>query len=190
MKKIVLFILLAFSLSLFSQENKNFTFDLGLSQTYKGFFYLYDGLVDIGIGYNIKLTGNLFGGLSFHVDYLNRKNTPAKTFVYRPKLDLFYRFNVSPRFSIVPVVSVGYSFLNLVNKEFDYSETQQGINTAAELRFAWNTKKRIDYYLFGRYDYIYLDKDEDFTRLEYFRNVHLSGFGIGIKIKPKNYADE
>jgi len=138
----------------FSQETSNFSFDLGLSQTYKGFFYLYDGVVDVGIGYNIKIIGGLYGGLSFHVDYLNRKNTPARSIVYKPKLDLIYSFRVNPRFSIIPVVSIGYSFLNLVNKEFDYSETQQGINPAAELRLAWNTKKRIDYYLFGRYDYI------------------------------------
>ena len=60
MKKIILLILLTFTLSVFSQEKSNFSFDLGLSQTYKGFFYLYDGVVDVGIGYNIKMIGGLY----------------------------------------------------------------------------------------------------------------------------------
>lgn len=84
------------------------------------------------------------------------------------------------------MVFVGYSFLNISNGEFNYTEIQKGFNTGAELKFIWYSQASVDYYIFGRYDFIYLDEDLSFTQLEYYRKVHLSSFGIGIKIKPKN----
>jgi hypothetical protein len=33
------------------------------------------------------------------------------------------------------------------------------------------------------YDYTYLNKDKDFTQLNYYRNIHLVSFGIGAKLK-------
>jgi hypothetical protein len=161
--------------------------DAGLTQTYKGFFYLFDGIVDVGAGYNHHLVKGLFAGPSLHLDFLNRKNTSGRTLVYKPKVNILYEIQITNRFGIVPVASVGYSFLNISNKEFGYKETQQGINLSGDLRFIWKTNDRLDFYIFGRYDYIFLDKDEEFTRLDYYRNVYLTSFGIGIKIKPKDH---
>jgi len=171
--------------SAFSQKKNYFTIDLGLTQTYKGFFYLYDGVVDIGAGYNRHILDHLYGGFSFHIDYLDRSGSSARTIVYKPKVNLSYDIQVSSWFTINPVAFVGYSFLNLSNTEYDYAESQNGINCGADLRLLWETSSRLDYYLFGRYDYIYLTEDRNFTQLDYYRRVHLSSFGIGVKIKSR-----
>jgi len=62
---------------------------------------------------------------------------------------------------------------------------QSGVNIAPELKISWRTNARVQYYIFGRYDFIYLDEDKDFTKLEYYRKVNLTSFGIGIFIKSK-----
>ena len=173
--------------SLFSQKNY-FNVDLGLSQTYKGFFYLYDGIIDIGAGYNRHIMDHFYGGFSFHIDYLNRSNTSARTMVYKPKASLSYDINVGSWFAINPIVFVGYSFLNLSNKEYNYTDNQNGINCGGELRLVWRTENRLDFFIFGRYDYIYLTEDINFTQLEYYRRVHLSSFGLGLKIKSRRDA--
>jgi len=180
-------IILLSNLNCYSQEKSYFNVDVGLSQTYKGFFYLFDGVIDVGAGYNYRLVKDLYAGPSFHMDFLNRKNTSGRTQVYKPKFNLLYEIKIVKRFFVIPVASVGYSFLNISNKEFDYKETQQGILLGGDLRLLWKTNNKIDFYLFGRYDYIYMNKDYDFSRLEYYRDVNLTSFGIGINIKPKQH---
>ncbi len=168
-----------------AQEKRNVTINLGLSQTYKGFFYLFNGIVDVGAAYNHQIIKGLYGGASFHIDYLSRSNSSARTIVYKPKLNLNYNIKTTSWLSINPLVFAGYSFVNISNGEYNYAETQNGFNTGAELKFIWYTQGTVDYYLFGRYDFIYLNEDKSFTLLEYYRKVHLTSFGIGIKIKPK-----
>jgi hypothetical protein len=185
--KILLVSLLFLSLSGFSQRESNWTIDIGLTQTYPGFFILYNGSVDIGAGYNTKLTGDLFGGGSFEVQFLKLSGTQSRTTIYKPKLNLHYRFKVGKSFSIIPWFSVGYSFLNIKNTEYNYADTQSGLNISPELKLLWNTQTRIDYYFYGRYDYIKLSKDAGFTHLKYYRNIDLTSFGIGILIKQKEH---
>jgi hypothetical protein len=173
--------------SISAQESQQVTIDMGLSQTYKGFFYLYNGIVEFGLTYNHQIIENLYAGASFHLDYLSRNNSSARTIVYKPKVNLNYNIMTTSWLSINPMVFAGYSFVNLSNSEFNYVETQNGFNTGAELKFIWYSKAKVDYYIFGRYDFIYLDEDLSFTRLEYYRKLHLSSFGIGIKIKPQKH---
>lgn len=172
-------------ISISAQEKRSVTIDLGLSQTYKGFFYLYSGVVEVGAAYNHQIVKSLYGGASFHIDYLSRSNSSARTIVYKPKLNVIYNFKITQWFSINPMVFFGYSFVNLSNGEYQYTDTQKGINSGVELKFIWNSPASVDYYIFGRYDYIYLKEDVNFTLLEYYRKVYLTSFGIGIKIKPK-----
>lgn len=185
MKKLATLILFAISLNTLAQEKSNISVDLGLAKSHKGFFYLYQGVVDMNIGFNRKLLKGLYAGAAFQTEYLRLKNTVARTFVFKPKINLHYRIDFSGKFSLVPWVSVGYSFLQIKNKEFDYSDNVAGWNLGPELKFIRKTKTQVNYYIFGRYDYIYIGKDPGFTQLEYFRNVHLSSFGIGVFIKPK-----
>lgn len=187
MRKVcILLILTLFScVSLVAQEKRNVTIDLGLSQTYKGFFYLFSGVVEVGAAYNHQIVKSLYGGASFHMDYLSRGNSSARTIVYKPKLNINYNIKTTSWLSINPMVFAGYSFLNISNGEFNYAETQSGFTSGAELKFIWYSEASVDYYLFGRFDFIYLDEDLNFTQLEYYRKVYLTSFGLGIKIKPK-----
>ena len=192
-KKMRLFLKLVFvcvmltPLTGFSQRESNWTFDIGLTQTYPGFFNLYNGSVDAAAGYNMKLTHGLFAGASFGIQFLKLNGTQSKTVVYKPKIIIHYRFGIGKNFNIVPWVSAGYSFLNIKNREYNYAETQQGFNLSPELKLLWNTKTRVDVYIYGRYDYIKLNEDADFTRLNYYRDVHLTSFGIGVLIKKKKH---
>jgi hypothetical protein len=179
---LILFLMLLWICSL-SQEKKYFSFDLGLSQNHKGFFTLYGGIIDVGGSYNLNIMGNLYTGASFHLEYLKRTNTSSGTIVYKPKLNLHYNFKIAQRIYLTVLAALGYSFVALSNKEFSYKETQHGINPGAELRSLWKTHGKTDFYVFGRYDYIYFAKDEDFTQLEYYRRMHLTSFGLGIKIR-------
>ena len=186
MKKLYFLILILISLNSFSQERNNISIDLGLANTHKGFFYLYQGMVDANIGYNLKLWNGLYGGAAFQTEYLKLNNTQANVLIFKPKINLHYYINFSDKFSIVPWMSVGYAFLQIKNKEYDYSDNVAGLNLSPELKLVRKTQSRVNYYIFGRYDYIYLNEDPEFTKLEYFRDVHLTSFGIGIYIKPKN----
>jgi hypothetical protein len=182
---IFLIVTLFFWLSLHAQEKRNVTIDLGLSQTYKGFFYLFNGVVEVGAAYNHQIIKSLYGGASFHMDYLSRSNSSARTIVYKPKLNINYNIKTTPWLSINPMVFAGYSFVNISNGEFNYAETQTGFNSGAELKIIWYSDASVDYFLFGRFDFIYLNEDRNFTQLEYYRKVYLTSFGLGIKIKPK-----
>ena len=185
-KAIIILVAALFSyISVNAQEKRNITIDLGLSQTYKGFFYLYSGIVEVGAAYNHHIVKNLYGGASFHIDYLSRSNSSARTIVYKPKVNLNYDFKITSWFRINPMVFAGYSFVNISNAEYDYSETQKGFITGTELKLILHSTSPVDYYLFGRFDYIYLKKDLNFTHLEYYRKVYLTSFGIGVKIKSK-----
>jgi hypothetical protein len=183
--KILLVSLLFLSLSGFSQHESSWTADIGLTQTYPGFFNLYDGSVDIEAGYQTKLVGSLFAGGSFGVQFLKLDGSLSKTIVYKPKLNLSYRLKAGKNFRVIPLFSVGYSFLNIKNNEYGYATTQSGLNLSPELKLLWKTGIRTDFYFYGRYDYIKLNEDTDFTHLNYYRNVSLTSFGIGIVIKQK-----
>ncbi len=182
-KHYLILLILIMSFNGHSQEQPSFTFDLGLSQNYKGFFTLYKGVIDAGAGYNHKIIGNLNAGATFHLGYLKRSNTSSGTIIYKPKINVHYNLMITPKIYLTLLAAFGYSFVSLSNKEYDYQETQQGINPGAELRVSWRTPRKTDFYIFGRYDYIYMAKDETFTQLEYYRQIHLSSFGLGIKVK-------
>jgi len=152
-------------------------------QNHEGFFKLFDGVVDVGAGYNRELVKDLYGGIAFHIAFLNRQNTTSRTAIYKPRLNLHYYIHVSEKVAVIPVMNLGYSFLNLSNREYDYKEIQSGLNSGGELKVLWKRNQTLDYYIFGRFDFIFLDKDESFTRLKHYRNVYLTSFGLGVRIK-------
>lgn len=166
-----------------AQRDTRINIDLGLVQNYQGFFKLFDGVVSLGAGYNHTLHQNLYGGADFHVGFLRRKNTTARTTIYMPGLILNYGIHVSRKVVIIPQVKLGYALLTISNSEFDYKETQSGWNPGGEVRLRWKQERRLDFYLFGRFDYIYLGRDESFTMLDYYRQVYLTAIGIGVHIK-------
>jgi hypothetical protein len=178
---IILLFLVPFSGN--SQKASNIQFDLGLIQNYSGFYKLFDGLVEAGGGYNRELLKNFYGGAAFRIGFLNRKGTTNRTVIYKPGLNLHYYIHFSDRLALVPVATISYAFLNNSDKEFSYRELQTGWSPGAEVRMIWKRDRKMDFYLFGRFDYIYLDEDADFTQLEYYRQVWLTAFGLGLRLK-------
>ncbi len=168
-----------------AQKASNFQFDLGLYQNHQGFFKLYDGIIEAGAGYNMELIDGLYGGMAFRMGILGRKGTSGRTAIYKPGLNLHYYIHLSGKLAIVPLASISYSLLNISNKEYNYRELQTGWSPGAELRMYWKRDRKIDFYVFGRFDYIYLDEDKDFTQLEYYRQVWLTAFGLGLRLKSE-----
>ncbi len=125
----------------------------------------------------------MFGGFSFHFTYLDRSYTKSRTFFYKPKINLQYYFHLSKRFALVPGFAVGYALIQLKNSEFNYNDLGQGINIEPDLKLMWTRQAKAEFYLFGRFDFIYLNKDSDFTQLNHYRNVYLTSFGVGVNIK-------
>ena len=167
----------------FAQTGSHINVDLGLTQNHQGFFKLFDGIVDVGASYNHELFKNFYGGFAFHMSFLNRKNTSARTTIFKPGIQLNYIIHLSENIAVIPQGNLGYAILNISNKEYSYKEIQSGWNPGGELRVLWKRDHLLDFYIFGRFDYIYLDEDQSFTMLEYYRNVYLTSFGIGMRIK-------
>lgn len=165
------------------QRASNFEVELGLVQNHRRFFTLFNGVLEAGAGYNRELFRNFYGGASFRMSFLNRKGTAGRSVFYKPGLNLHYHIHLSRAVAVIPQVGINYAVLNVSNKEFSYRENQKGWNPDAQVRVLWKRDKKLDYYVFGRFDYIYLDRDEEFTRLEYYRQVYLTSFGIGLRIK-------
>lgn len=182
-RTLVIVILFVFSVPGMSQHKKYVTVDLGLLQVHQDFFKLYDGILDVGASYNRSIHGNLYGGLDFHMGFLHRQNTSARTTILKPAILVNYMFHVSQHIVIIPQAKIGYGFLRLSNGEYNYKETQSGWNPGGELRVQWKRERQIDFYVFGRLDYIKLNKDESFTMLDHYRHVYLTSFGLGIFIK-------
>lgn len=169
-----------------AQKSSNFQFDLGLTQNYNGFFKLFNGILDLGAGYNHELARDLYGGFHFRMSFLNREGTTNRATAYKPGINLHYYINLSDQLALIPVASVGYAILDISNKEFSYRETQAGWNPGAEVRMLWKREKKLDFYVFGRFDYVHLGRDEDFTLLEDYRDVYLSSFGLGLRLKSNH----
>ncbi|MCB2221442.1 MAG: hypothetical protein KQI35_13665 [Bacteroidetes bacterium] len=170
-----------------AQQSSFITAELGLLRNQNGFFRLFDGIVDAGVAYQFSILNKLYGGASFHAGFLNYQNTSAKSVLYRPHLSLQYSIHLSPRIAMEPQAGIGYAFVRITNQEYNYKNMQTGVNYSGTLKLRWKSEGKLDYYLFGRYDFIYLNKDDDFTQLEYYRRIQIFAFGLGLHIKPGKY---
>ena len=171
---------------IFSQEKFHINVDIGYPSPDEKFFTVYKGVIAANIGAGYKLTGALYGGISFNYIYTRQKNPEVNARYYIPALNIKYKQKLPFRFFVLPEIGVGLFFLNLKCSEYDYNDTQKGINLYGKLALGYPVSKLFDILLFYRYDFLHLKKDEEFTRLEYFRNLHISNFGIGINLKIKN----
>lgn len=184
MKKLLLIISLVYCIAIPGLSQRQYlSFEGGLSKNYKGFYTLYKGILNIGGSYQLRVYKPLYAGMAFRINYFRRANTTAGLTLYKPGINVSAEIPVIKRIKIVLRMGAGYAFLRNTNREFGYKETQTGINSTAELNILWITKDKFDYYIFGRYDHIYLDEDTNFTRLEYYRNINTTDLGIGIRIK-------
>jgi hypothetical protein len=115
--------------------------------------------------------------------YLNRGNAESRSLVFKPKIGMQYFIHVSRSFAVVPGLSAGYALVQLRNKEYYYKDLQGGGNLGTDLKIIWTRPLKTEFYFFGRFDFIYLSKDTEFTTLNRYRNVYLTSFGVGVNIK-------
>ena len=187
--KLILKISMAFFIifcgnKIFAQEKSNV--NLEISKMFeRSFFNRY--LFDIGTGYNTKKNKFYIGG-SLNITYskLKYSGNDTKTFIIKPRINISYPINLGDRINFEPKFGLGYSIIYMNSKKYDFTDYQQGINTLLELKFNYITKTKVDYYFITNYDYIYLKKNESFTKLNYYSNIHLINFGIGAKLKFYN----
>lgn len=169
---------------IFAQEKSNIYFEM--SKMFEHSFF--NGYIfDTGTGYNTKINKFYTGG-SLNLTYSKVKYSDAntKTFFIKPRINISYPNNLGDRINFEPKFGLGYSIIYMNSNKYDFSDYQQGINTVFELKFNYITSTRLDYYFIINYDYTYLKENANFTRLNYYRNIHLINFGIGTKLKFYN----
>lgn len=169
----------------YPQKGSNFHVDAGLVQNHQGFLELFDGVVGVSGGYNHELVNNLYGGIHLQTSFLNRTGTTNRAAFYLPGINIHYVISLTAKIGLVPFAGVSFAALNLSNKEFDYREVQTGYGPGTGIRLLWKRDAKAEFYLYSRFDYIHLSKDDDFTRLENYRNMYQTSFGLGIRIKSE-----
>ncbi|HOF06419.1 MAG TPA: hypothetical protein PLE59_01090 [Bacteroidales bacterium] len=167
---------------MFAQEKSNINIEISKPIIEESIFNRY--LFDIGTGYNIRKNKFFIGGsLNMTYSKLNTKELDTKTFFIKPRISVSYSPVTDKRVTVEPKIGIGYSIIYMNSKKYDFTDYQYGINGLLELKINYNTKKILAPYFVVSYDYMYLKKDENFTQLNYYRNIHLINLGIGVKIK-------
>ena len=189
MKYVSVFIIYYFFISVipsFSQEKFCINVDVGYPSPDERFFIGYKGVITANFGVAYKLTNNVYAGISFNSLFTKQKNPVVNASYYFPAINIKYEQKLPFRFLILPEAGTGLSFLNIKSSQYDYNETQNGINLYGKLAMGYSVNTMLSILIYYRYDYIHLNKDEEFTKLEYFRNLHIKNFGISVNIKfPK-----
>ncbi|MFA4852667.1 MAG: hypothetical protein WC868_02415 [Bacteroidales bacterium] len=182
--------ILFLSSNIIAQEKSNISLEISKTVKIQSFFdrYRFDG----GTSYNLKISNYYIGG-SLNITYSKLYYEPnltygdygndTKTFIIKPRINIAYPIKLSAKVYFVPKFGMGYSIIYMNSKKYDFTDYQYGSNTCLELKLNYITKTKMDYFFLINYDYIYLKKNENFTQLNYYRNVHLLNFGIGAKLK-------
>ncbi|GEM_PF-651903 len=166
---------------IFAQEKSDIYLELSKPLLEYSLFNRY--IFDVGTGYNAKIN-RLYVGASLNMTYSKLKGEyNTQTYFIKPRVNILLPIYGSNLSTFKIKLGLGYSVISINNKKYAFSDLQQGINAILELKFNYITKTRFDYYFIINYDYTFLNKDKNFTQLDYYRNIHLVSFGIGAKLK-------
>lgn len=189
MKHLIFFIVCYFFVCvnlIFSQEKFHFNIDVGYPSPGDKFFTYYKGVIATNIGAGYKLTGTLYSGFSFSYLYTRQNNPEVSARYYIAALNSKYKQKLPFHFFVLPEAGAGVFLLNLKCSEYDYNDSQKGITLYGKLALGYALFPFLDILGYYRYDYLHLKKDKEFTKLEYFRNLHITNFGISINLKFPN----
>ena len=117
------------------------------------------------------------------MNFFGRQGTTNRAVFYKPGISVQYAIPLSRSLAVIPAAEMGYSIVGLSNKEFGYKENITGWNPGATLRLIWTREANPDFYIFGRFDYIYLHENPSFTLIESYRKIYLTSFGVGVRLK-------
>lgn len=140
--------------------------------------FKYNGIVDIGIGYNFLKVKNLELGVLFNASILRFSITDVTLTTLSPKLKIDYKINVK-RISIVPNVAVGYS--NWRFNSSNYTENYSGLTFKGGTKVVLNKNNRLNWYMLLAYEFTRLEKpSEPVQNSNYTRNIQILYPGIGV----------
>ncbi|WP_417369110.1 outer membrane beta-barrel protein [Gelidibacter japonicus] len=181
-QKLLLTILLIFSINSFSQDSK-FSIELSypILVNEKGNdleFIDFNGIIDLGVKYNLTENKKVDFGvginttlLKFKVDDVFVKFTRSH-YIFQPKI--FGKINLIENEKLALITGLGYSF-DFNSTENENSKTYSGISFNAGLRYLLTEK--IFFHI--QYDFIMYNKEE---LVYYNKNLSLIKIGIGVKL--------
>nr|WP_185957296.1 outer membrane beta-barrel protein [Gracilimonas mengyeensis] len=171
--------------SLLAQSGK-FTADVSYPvQAGDNFFSDFDGVVSFDLGYSYPLSSTLsldghagytYSKYSFYLNLEQKTKTKAHIIelMAGPALHLLMAEDV--HFS--PYLEAGYARADVSNDDFEGEINSNGINTEIGASFDFVGLEKIDIGLYASYQFIYLEKPEDFENVKHYRNMKWINFGV------------
>ena len=191
-QKLLLALLLIFSIKLFSQDSKlsvEANFPIPIGDNFLG--ENYGGIVDIGVKYSFLELKIFDIGASINGGFLkNSKADSNNSFdvnVYPIQPRIFAEFNIEKLSKLHPQIGLGYSFLifkaqsNGINPDFletNIVRTESGVNLNLGLSYDITDKLFIQ----AQYDFIKIGVDNDVPDIKYNTNINILKFGLGLRI--------
>jgi len=179
----IIIIILLCTQQLFSQDRINIELGMGYPFPDKKFFIYYDGIFSINSSITYQVANKLYTGISFNLVKTKQDYPEVFTRYYVPAGIINYKQNITGRLFISPELGLGMLIMSLKCSEYDYHEKQLGLDINGKLALGYSLNNLFDIMIFYRFDYMYLQKDEGFTMLEYYRNMHLSCLGASVNFK-------
>lgn len=191
-QKLVLVLLLIFTIKSFSQDSK-FSIEandpIAVGDNFLG--KIYDGIIDIGAKYRFSDFKIVTLGASINGGFLkNSKTNTTNAFdvnVYPIQPRVFAEFNILKLSKFHPQIGLGYSFLifrakpNLVSPSYlatDLDITKKGMNLNLGLSYDITDQ----FFLQAQYDFIKVKADHGIADTKYNTNISLLKFGLGFRI--------
>ncbi len=154
----------------------------------------YSGEFDFGLDYTFYNNSNFKYGLILYSSYLNLKVGDVDLNIISPKVKFEYDINIT-KVSIIPQLSVGYSFLRFKAPLVDqfgnlipsivYKENHEGLSIKAATKLLFFNHKNLNFYVSISYEFTKLREKDTFDNIKYNRNVELIYPGLGIQWKFK-----
>ena len=182
-KILILIVLMLNVPRLFSQDRYNVEFGIGYPFPDKKFFVYYDGVYSINTSLTYEVLENFYTGISFNFSKTKQDNPEVYTRYYIPNGIIKYKLGIVNNLFTSPEFGLGLVILNIKCSEYSYNEKQLGFDIYGKISIGFSVNNRIDLLVSYRFDYMYLQNDEDFTMLEYYRSMHLSNLCAGINFK-------
>ena len=193
-QKLLLALLLIFSIKLFSQNSKfslelNYPIPIGENFIEKN----YNGIIDLGLKYRFTDLSFLNIGASLNAGILkNSKEDRVQpfdvtTFVIQPRI--FAELDSESLTKFHPSIGLGYTFMSFNTSGIDIlnpdnpnssssSQTESGINLI--LGVAYDITKKL--FTQVQYDFIKIGVDNEVPDTKYNRNINILKIGLGYRL--------
>lgn len=189
-QKLLLALLLIFSIKSFSQDSKfslELNYPIPIDDNLVG--KNYNGIVDAGLKYHFLNLDFMNIGASLNAGmYKNIKDDSVQpfdgtTYIFSPRI--YGEFNIKSLPKIHPSVGLGYSILNFRadvdrfnNLSVSSSETENGINL--NFGIAYDITERL--FAQVQFDFIKIGVDNEVPDIKYNTNINIFKIGLGYRL--------